>query len=94
VYNVGQGKSYAIQAILDILLAASRVAIRVVVEPERFRPNDTPDSYCDNSKIKNATGWEPAISLSESVLAVLEEWRERVRLTSERVKKQKARERS
>ncbi len=80
VYNVGQGKSYAIQTILDILLAASRVAIRVVVDPDRFRPNDTPDSYCDNRKIKEATGWEPAIPWSESVLAVLAEWRERIRL--------------
>ncbi len=58
-YNVGRGESHAIQEILDVLIAASRVPIRVEVDPRRLRPSDVPDVICDAGKLRSHTGWEP-----------------------------------
>ncbi len=78
VYNVGSGKAHTIQEILDILLAASRVPIQVEVDPARLRPSDVPEIVCDASKLRQKTGWKPAIPFEQSILDTLEEWRHRV----------------
>src|SRR5262249_12174270 len=41
-YNVCTGRAIAIRELLDRLRARARVAIGVRVDPERYRPNDTP----------------------------------------------------
>ncbi|NPA91488.1 MAG: GDP-mannose 4,6-dehydratase [Chloroflexi bacterium] len=82
VYNVGSGEAHAIQEILDILLRASRVPIRVEVDPKRLRPSDVPEVRCDAGKLRSHTGWEPTIPFETSVLDTLEDWRRRVRETS------------
>jgi len=79
VYNVGRGEAHAIQEILDILLQASRVPIRVEQDPKRMRPSDVPEVVCDASKLRAQTGWKPSIPFRQSVLDTLEEWRQRVR---------------
>lgn len=79
-YNVGSGKAHAIQEILDILVAASRVPITVEVDPERMRPSDVPLVICDAGKLRRKTGWAPRISFQQSVLDALEDWRQRVQV--------------
>ncbi len=79
VYNVGSGVSHAVQEILDILVQASKVPIRVEVDPDRLRPSDVPEVRCDAGKLHQRTGWEPKIPFERSVLDVLEDWRQRVR---------------
>ncbi len=78
VYNIGSGRACAIQAILDILLSYSRVAIRVESDPARMRPSDTLEIQCDTSKLYAATGWQPTIPLEQSLRDVLDEWRARM----------------
>ena len=45
-YNVGTGKAYAIQYLLDVLLASSRVTIRIEKDQTRLRPSDVARHLC------------------------------------------------
>ena len=79
VYNVGSGKARPIHAILDLLLDASRVPIRVEPDPERMRPSDVPRVVCDASKLAACTGWAPTIPFEQTIADVLDDWRARSR---------------
>ena len=78
VYNIGSGQAHSIQEILDMLLDMAEVHIEVQVDPARFRPVDTPIMQSDNSKIREATGWEPGYTIRQTLADVLAEWRTRV----------------
>ena len=78
-YNVGTGKAYSIQYLLDILLGYSNTGIKIEQDPARMRPSDVPVLYADNSKLRAATGWEPSFTFEESVKRVLDYWREETR---------------
>jgi GDP-4-dehydro-6-deoxy-D-mannose reductase len=49
--------------------------MRLVVDPERYRPVDVPVVLGDASKLHRATGWEPSIDLSTTVADLLAFWR-------------------
>ena len=78
VYNIGSGRSRAIQEILDILVSYSRVSLHVEQDPTRMRPSDTPEIRCDPTKFHKTTGWQPHISLEQSLRDVLDDWRARM----------------
>ncbi|MBI2887403.1 MAG: GDP-mannose 4,6-dehydratase [Chloroflexi bacterium] len=78
VYNLASGRAVAIRALLDGLLAQSRVAMTVEVDPLRYRPVDIPCVYGDASKLRAATGWATTIPLEQTLKDVLEYWRVRV----------------
>ena len=79
VYNVGSGRAYAMQEILDALLGMSHVPIRVEPDPARMRPSDTPVVVCDATRFRQRTGWEPHIPLRQTLRDVLDYWRARVK---------------
>lgn len=72
VYNLGSGKSYSIRWVLDQLISLSGVNIKVEVEEKRLRPIDIPETICDYSKFKKATGWEPEIKIEETLKNTLD----------------------
>ncbi|MBC8076895.1 MAG: GDP-mannose 4,6-dehydratase [Chloroflexales bacterium] len=78
-YNIGSGQAVSLHAIVDTLLAQSRAAVEVVVDPARFRPVDIPEVVCDATRFRAATGWRPTISLDQTLRDILDDWRERVR---------------
>ncbi|CAN5168278.1 GDP-mannose 4,6-dehydratase [soil metagenome] len=75
VYNIGSGRSVEIQQILDILLSFSEVKITVQVDKGLFRTIDTPDIYCDSSKLEKLTGWKPEITLEKTLKDTLDYFR-------------------
>ena len=78
-YNICSGKSWAIQSVLDILLAlSSRKDIKVQQDPKRMRPSDVQVLQGDCSKFKEKTGWEPKIPFEKTLEDTLNYWRERV----------------
>ena len=79
VYNLGSGKAYSIQDILEQLLEMSEVTIQVESDPARMRPSDVPTVVCDASRFRQRTGWEPQIPLRQTLQDVLDYWRTRVR---------------
>ena len=79
VYNVASGRARSIQSIVDGLLSLTEAKIDIEVDPERYRPSDIPVIYGDASKLNGDTGWQPEISLDQTISDVLNEWRERIR---------------
>lgn len=77
-YNVGTGHALAIQEILDKIISLSTSKIEVQVAPDKLRPVDVPIIEPDISKINKCTGWEPKISLEQTLKETLEYWRKQL----------------
>ncbi len=78
VYNIGSGKTYVMQDMLDMLLGMSKVKVKVEVDPARLRPSDVPILLADASKFVKQTGWQPRIPFATTLKDLLNYWRERV----------------
>lgn len=77
-YNVCSGKKRKISEILDILISFStQKNISIKVDDIKLRPIDLKVIYGDNSKLKKETGWESVIDINQSLIDVLNWWRER-----------------
>ena len=75
VYNICSGRAHTIQYLLDQLLSSTGVDIQVIVDPERFRPADTPIIYGSAKYLEKHTGWLPEIPIKKTIDDVLDEWR-------------------
>ncbi len=78
VYNIGSGQARSVRELLDIMLAHSSIKVTEEYDPSKMRPSDVPVSYCDPTKFKQHTGWEPRITFEQTVLDVLNDWRKRI----------------
>ena len=61
--------------VAEALLALARHAIELVPDPELLRPVEVPRLVGDNRRLREATGWAPAIPFEETLAAVLDRWR-------------------
>ncbi|MBI5302058.1 MAG: GDP-mannose 4,6-dehydratase [Chloroflexi bacterium] len=78
VYNIGSEYAVSIQHIVELLLAQSRVPIRIEQDPTRLRPSDTPLMFCSAAKFRAQTGWHAIVPLDQSLRDILDYWREQV----------------
>jgi len=78
VYNIGSGQAYSMQELLALLMSLSRTKMEVRIDPERLRPSDVPVLLADSSKFRTLTGWQPRIPFKQTILDLLNYWRERV----------------
>ena len=67
VFNVGSGKAHSLRELLDYIVSLSSQEIRVEIDPERFRPVDTPVICCDCENIRREIGWEPQYSIFDTL---------------------------
>lgn len=75
VYNVCSGRAMAIRDVLEMLVARAGVAIRVHVDPARFRPNDVPLLLGNPARIRDELGWTPRLPIERTIDDVLAYWR-------------------
>ena len=75
VYNIASGRPVRIREVLEQLLAASQLRIRVEVDPKRLRPGAHSSYVGDASKLRRRFGWSPRRPLAEALAAVLAEQR-------------------
>lgn len=68
VYNVGSGKTYSAQEVLDMLIGLSNTKVEVRQDPARMRPSDTPVICCNHDKLTKDTGWEPLYSVMDIIM--------------------------
>ena len=73
-YNICSGTGHAISEVLDRLRAQAQVEIPVERDPAKLRPLDDPVLVGDNTKLR-ALGWQPNISLDQSLAEILAYWR-------------------
>lgn len=78
VYNLGSGRAVSIQHLLDLMLAQSRVSIKVERDSSRLRPADIPRIVADSSKFRELTGWRAEIPLERTLADTLAWWRNRL----------------
>ena len=64
------------QDILNGLLVLANVPIATMPDPARLRPADIAVSVGDSAKLSSATGWQPTISLTQTLRDTLDWWRE------------------
>lgn len=75
VYNVCSERSVPIRAVLDRLLQLSGAKAEVRPDPRRRRAADVPFIVGDAGKLRRAAGWEPRVSLDESLRDTLQAFR-------------------
>ena len=78
-YNVCSGRAVAIGDLAEKLLALTERPMQLRTDPELERPVDIPVLIGDNSRLRRATGWEPAIDLDTTLADLLADMRKRVR---------------
>lgn len=75
VYNICSGRTYTAQEVLDKLISMARTEVKVVQDPARIRPSDTPVVCGNHDKLTNHTGWQPELSLDQMLRDALIYWR-------------------
>ena len=75
VYNVCSGVGRSVAEVAGQLLALARHAIELVPDPALLRPVEVPRLVGDNHRLREATGWAPAVSFEETLAAILDRWR-------------------
>jgi GDP-4-dehydro-6-deoxy-D-mannose reductase len=73
-YNVCSGRSYRVRELLDRMVAAAGVAVKIHVDPSRLRPVDMPELRGDPGKMHEHTGWSAKIPIEETLHALVEYW--------------------
>ncbi len=76
-YNVCSGRALAVRDLLHALLGKARVAIQVVVDPARYRPNDSPIVLGSPRRIREELGWHAATPAEQTLDDLLDYWRAR-----------------
>lgn len=78
VYNIGSGVAFSIKQVLDLLLGMTKLIIQVKENPAQIRPSDVPVMVSDSSRFMQETGWRPQIPFKQSLLNLLQYWREKL----------------
>ncbi|MFN8587561.1 MAG: GDP-mannose 4,6-dehydratase [Candidatus Eisenbacteria bacterium] len=77
-YNLCRGEGAKLTEVVKTIAAASRVPVKIEVDPARLRPADVPWLVGDPSRAAADCGWACTIPLERTLADVLEEWRRRV----------------
>jgi len=77
-YNICSGVTYPMSSVLGKLLSFSEAKPDLLQDPARMRPSDVPLLLGSAEKFKKLTGWEPAYTFSQTLLDLLNYWREKV----------------
>ncbi len=75
IYNIASGIGRPIRALLDALVARSRVAVRIQTDDALLRPLDRPFLIGDATRLRTLTGWAPAIGYDRMLDDLLNYWR-------------------
>ena len=74
VYNVCSGTDCAMADVAALLLELAGADLRLETDPELVRPVDVPVLRGDARRLREATGWRPAIPLATTLADVLASW--------------------
>jgi GDP-4-dehydro-6-deoxy-D-mannose reductase len=77
-YNICSGKAYPLIDILEILISYSKIKFQIERSTSHLRATDIPILVGDYSRLQAKTGWEPAIPIENSLLDILNYWRNTV----------------
>ena len=80
-YNIGGNQSLTVEEILEFLISKSSIKnkLKIIKDPERFRPIDADLQVPDCKKFKSHTGWNPEYSYKETLTELLDYWRLKIK---------------
>ena len=70
-YNIGNGTSYQVAELVDLLIQKATIDISIEVEAARLRAIDIPRVVADASKLQLATDWQPQYTLPQTIEDIL-----------------------
>lgn len=73
-YNVCSGEGYRISDLIKLFGEVAGIPVDYEVDEEKFRPSENKEIVGSYKKLKEETGWEPEITLKESLREMLEWW--------------------
>ena len=68
-YNIASGRMVPVREILDLLCEIAQVLPAIEIDPALFRPTDNRPA-CDTARLRQDTGWQPAIPLRQTLADV------------------------
>jgi GDP-4-dehydro-6-deoxy-D-mannose reductase len=71
-YNVAGESTVEMGDVLEFLVGLAETPIEVEPDPARSRPSDLPVVCGDATRLREATGWEPMISLEQTLADTLD----------------------
>lgn len=74
-YNICSKQSVTMQSIMNMLIRQAKVRVKTKVNPAFYRPADFSFKTPSCEKFKKLTGWEPTISLKQTMADILADWR-------------------
>jgi GDP-4-dehydro-6-deoxy-D-mannose reductase len=77
IYNVCSGRDVSIDEIAHSLLALAGSPVELETDPSLVRAVEVPVLRGDPTKLEDATGWKPEISLEATLADVISYWRDR-----------------
>jgi GDP-4-dehydro-6-deoxy-D-mannose reductase len=82
-YNVCSGHSVSIQTCLNLLLSMASKPLTTELDSTRMQKNDVPTQVGSAKLIERTVGWQPKITLKESLSDLLNDWRKRIKSITE-----------
>ena len=82
LFNVGSGTAHKIKDIIEIIRRLVGGTASVAVGALPYRKGEGSEIFCDNSKIRQLTGWFPHMSLEEGLRLTVEWYKSYYRVTS------------
>jgi GDPmannose 4,6-dehydratase len=78
-YNIGGEHSMTVGEILEFLIQQSSISgLKVEIDPVRMRPIDADLQIPDTSKFRLHTGWKPTINFEQTLIDLLNYWRDEI----------------
>ncbi len=79
IFNIASGQARSIASVLDDLLCLSKSTITIESDPQRLRKTDIAFAVGNADKLKNLTDWKPRHSWEDTLLSILNYWRNKVK---------------
>jgi NAD dependent epimerase/dehydratase len=77
VFNIGTNQEISIGDLVELIAELSGLPARIVTDEERVRPvnSEVMRLLCDNTKLANASGFRPQVTLREGLMRTIEWFR-------------------
>jgi GDP-4-dehydro-6-deoxy-D-mannose reductase len=78
VYNICSSREYLLSDLVRRLIHISGVDIAIEVDASRWRPAEQTRMVGSHTRLTQATGWAPVVSLDETLLQIYQYWEHRL----------------